>query len=287
MRIISSVCEMAAAALQHKREGVTTALVPTMGFFHAGHIALMKKAKTISEQVVVSLFVNPTQFGPQEDLSKYPRDLQRDTRMAEEAGVDILFTPSAEELYAKDFSTWVNVEGLSEHLCGQSRPGHFRGVATVVAKLFGIVQPDKAVFGQKDFQQLAIIRRMVRDLNMPVEIVAHETVRESDGLAMSSRNTYLSKEERREAVCLYEALCAARAALTQKDISLIDLKKAVLTPISTRTLARVDYVFIGDPSTLQPYDEQGFQRAKEVLVALAVWIGKTRLIDNMHIIKGH
>jgi len=230
MRIISSVCEMAAAALQHKRQGVTTALVPTMGFFHAGHIALMKKAKTISEQVVVSLFVNPTQFGPQEDLSKYPRDLQRDTRMAEEAGVDILFTPSAEELYAKDFSTWVNVEGLSEHLCGQSRPGHFRGVATVVAKLFGIVQPDKAVFGQKDFQQLAIIRRMVRDLNMPVEIVAHETVREPDGLAMSSRNTYLSKEERREAVCLYEALCAARAALTQKDISLIDLKKSCFDP---------------------------------------------------------
>jgi pantoate--beta-alanine ligase len=272
---------MRAQVLQYKRDGLTIGFVPTMGYFHAGHIALMELARQLTDRVVVSLFVNPTQFGPNEDLSRYPRDMERDTRMAKEAGVDIFFTPDANELYSKAFSTWVNVEGLSEHLCGRSRPGHFRGVATIVAKLFGIVQPDKAVFGQKDFQQLAIIRRMVQDLNMPVEIVAHETVREPDGLAMSSRNTYLSQGERASALCLYQALCKAETALKTEKIGLETLKNAIEGVISAKPFTRIDYIFIGDPNSLQPYDEDGFQKAKEVLVALAVWVGKTRLIDNM------
>jgi pantoate--beta-alanine ligase len=281
MRVIPSIPEMRAQVLQYKRDGLTIGFVPTMGYFHAGHIALMELARQLTDRVVVSLFVNPTQFGPNEDLSRYPRDMERDTRMAKEAGVDIFFTPDANELYSKAFSTWVNVEGLSEHLCGRSRPGHFRGVATIVAKLFGIVQPDKAVFGQKDFQQLAIIRRMVQDLNMPVEIVAHETVREPDGLAMSSRNTYLSQEERASALCLYQALCKAETALKTEKIGLETLKNAIEGVISAKPFTRIDYIFIGDPNSLQPYDEDGFQKAKEVLVALAVWVGKTRLIDNM------
>lgn len=281
MRVIPSIPEMRAQVLQYKRDGLTIGFVPTMGYFHAGHIALMELARQLTDRVVVSLFVNPTQFGPNEDLSRYPRDMERDTRMAKEAGVDIFFTPDANELYSKAFSTWVNVEGLSEHLCGRSRPGHFRGVATIVAKLFGIVQPDKAVFGQKDFQQLAIIRRMVQDLNMPVEIVAHETVREPDGLAMSSRNTYLSQGERASALCLYQALCKAETALKTEKIGLETLKNAIEGVISAKPFTRIDYIFIGDPNSLQPYDEDGFQKAKEVLVALAVWVGKTRLIDNM------
>jgi pantoate--beta-alanine ligase len=281
MRVIPSIPEMRAQVLQYKRDGLTIGFVPTMGYFHAGHIALMELARQLTDRVVVSLFVNPTQFGPNEDLSRYPRDMERDTRMAKEAGVDIFFTPDANELYSKAFSTWVNVEGLSEHLCGRSRPGHFRGVATIVAKLFGIVQPDKAVFGQKDFQQLAIIRRMVQDLNMPVEIVAHETVREPDGLAMSSRNTYLSQEERASALCLYQALCKAETALKTEKIGLETLKNAIEGVISAKPFTRIDYIFIGDPNSLQPYDEDGFQKAKEVLAALAVWVGKTRLIDNM------
>lgn len=281
MRVIHSISEMREQVMEYKRNGLTIGFVPTMGYFHAGHIALMKQARQLTNRLVVSLFVNPTQFGPNEDLSRYPRNLKRDTEMAEEAGVDILFTPDANELYARDFSTWVHVEGLSEHLCGKSRPGHFRGVATIVAKLFGIVQPDKAVFGQKDFQQLAIIRRMVRDLNMPLEVVAHETVRELDGLAMSSRNAYLSQEERVLATCLYQALCAAKNALKNPHISLSDLQTAVLNAIPAHPLVKIDYIFTGDPHSLQPYDEDGFQKAKEVLTALAVYIGKTRLIDNM------
>lgn len=281
MKIISSVSEMRTQILQHKSEGLTIGFVPTMGYFHAGHIALMKRTKEITDRVVVSLFVNPTQFGPNEDLSRYPRNMERDTRMAEEAGVDILFTPDANELYSKDFCTWICVEGISEHLCGKSRPGHFRGVATIVAKLFGIVQPDKAIFGQKDFQQLAIIKRMVKDLNIPVEIIAHETVREPDGLAMSSRNTYLSQEERILATCLYQALCAAKNALKSQTINLSDLQTTLLSAIPAHPLVKIDYIFIGDPYSLQPYDENKFQKAKEVLTALAVWVGKTRLIDNM------
>lgn len=281
MRVISSISELRGTITQYKKEGKTIGFVPTMGFFHEGHVALMKRARELADVVVVSLFVNPTQFGPNEDLSRYPRNLKRDTSIAEDAGVDILFTPDAEELYPKDFSTWVTVEGLSQHLCGKSRPGHFRGVATIVAKLFGIVQPDKAIFGQKDFQQLAIIRRMVRDLNIPVEIIAHETVREPDGLAMSSRNTYLSKEERASAVCLYNALCAAKEKINGPHPSLEEINGTILNIINANPLAKLDYLFIGDPNSLQPYDENGFLRANEVLVALAVWIGATRLIDNM------
>lgn len=281
MRIISSISEMRTQVLQYKRDGLTIGFVPTMGYFHAGHIALMKRAKDITDRVVVSLFINPTQFGPNEDLSIYPRNMERDTQMAEETGVDILFTPNANEMYPKDFCTWVNVEGLSEYLCGKSRPGHFRGVATIVAKLFAIVQPDKAVFGQKDFQQLAIIKRMVRDLNMPVEIIAHETVREPDGLAMSSRNTYLSQNERILATCLYHALNVAKNTLKNPNTTLASLQTAILNAIPADPLIKIDYVFIGDSHSLQPYSEEEFQKTKEVLVAIAVWVGKTRLIDNM------
>ncbi len=285
MRVISSVSEMRGQGLQYKREGLTIGFVPTMGYFHEGHIALMKRAKDITDRVVVSLFVNPTQFGPNEDLSRYPRNMERDIQMAANAGVDILFTPDASELYSQDFCTWIHVEGISEHLCGRSRPGHFRGVATIVAKLFGIVQPDKAIFGQKDFQQLAIIKRMVRDLNMPVEIIAHETIREPDGLAMSSRNTYLSQEERVLALCLYQALCAAKNALKNQAINLSALQTTILSAIPANPIVKIDYVFIGDPHSLQPYNEDEFQKAKEVLAALAVWVGKTRLIDNMYFKK--
>ncbi|MEZ0329598.1 MAG: pantoate--beta-alanine ligase [Dissulfuribacterales bacterium] len=281
MKVICSIQEIRDECMQYKKAGLTIGFVPTMGYFHAGHTALMKRARQLTDRVVVSLFVNPTQFSPNEDLSRYPRNIERDTKIAEEANVDILFTPDAKELYPKDFSTWVHVEGISEHLCGKSRPGHFRGVATIVAKLFGIVQPDKAVFGQKDFQQLAIIRRMVRDLNMPVEIVSHETVREPDGLAMSSRNIYLSQEERSLATCLYHALCITGNALKRQETTLSSLQTAIVSAISVSPLVRIDYIFIGDPHSLQPYDEDGFQKAKEVLAALAVWVGKTRLIDNL------
>ncbi len=259
-----------------RAKGLKIGFVPTMGYFHQGHLALMKRAGEIADRVVVSIFVNPTQFGPNEDLDRYPRAIERDLKLAAEAGVDLVFMPEPEELYPPGFQTWVSVEGLSKGLCGASRPGHFRGVATVVAKLFNIVQPDLALFGEKDYQQLQVIRRMVKDLDFPVEIVAHPTVREADGLAMSSRNSYLDPSQRKSALCLKKALDLAEDLVRGGEDRSDRVTGAMKELISAYPETRIDYIFIGDPDSLEPVDEI----SGRVFVALAVFVGDTRLIDN-------
>jgi len=250
--------------------------VPTMGCFHEGHLSLMRRAREENGFVVVSLFVNPTQFGPSEDFREYPRDLDCDARLAEEVGVDLIFNPSVEEMYPEGYQTCVEVGKLSEGLCGASRPGHFRGVATVVLKLFNIVRPDRAYFGRKDYQQLKVIERMVRDLNLPVEIVGMPIVREPDGLAMSSRNAYLSPEEREAALALSKSLSYAQGLLGKGIVSGEELRRRVEEFIQRETLARIDYVAVVDPETLDRLAEV----KDEAVLALAVRIGGTRLIDN-------
>ncbi len=277
MNIVKTVEEMASLRRRWGREGITVGLVPTMGFFHQGHLALMEKARELADRVVVSLFVNPTQFGPNEDYEKYPRDLERDKALAQEAGVHCIFCPEAAEMYPKGHKTYVDVEEITAKLCGASRPGHFRGVATVVSKLFNIVQPDLAVFGEKDFQQLQVIRQMVRDLNFPVKIVGHPIVREADGLAMSSRNTYLSPEERVSATSLFKALNLAQEMISRGVSSTEEIKGAMRSLILDHPHTKIDYIFAGDPETLQEREEIG----PGSLIALAVWVGKTRLIDNI------
>ena len=262
--------------LKWKREGLSVALVPTMGFFHEGHLSLMRAARSKADHVVVSLFVNPAQFGPNEDLNHYPRSLEQDTKLAEEEGVSCLFCPDAKDIYPSGFQTWVRVEGLSQGLCGASRPEHFRGVATIVAKLLIIVQPDMAIFGQKDFQQLQVIRRMVRDLNIPVNIIAHPIVREPDGLAMSSRNTYLDAQERESALSLVQGLRLAEKMVARGNRSGPEVIQAIKNHIQSFSNTKIDYVFLGDPESLKPCREI----VGETLLALAVWVGKTRLIDN-------
>jgi pantoate--beta-alanine ligase len=252
-------------------------LVPTMGALHAGHVSLMRKARKLAGEegrVVVSIFVNPTQFGPGEDFSRYPRTFARDCRLCEEAGVDIVFHPGAEDIYPEGFSTYVDEERVSLGLCGKSRPGHFRGVCTVVLKLFNIIAPDAAVFGEKDYQQVAVIRRMVRDLNVPVRIVAAPTVREADGLALSSRNAYLSPEERLEAPVIRRALLLARDAPRARPA---DIERLVRRAIKKAPLARIDYIEVLDARTL----EKPGQATRELVIACAVWFGRTRLIDNI------
>ena len=262
--------------LKWKREGLSVALVPTMGFFHEGHLSLMRAAGSNADHVVVSLFVNPAQFGPNEDLNHYPRDLERDAKLAEDKGVSCLFCPDAEDIYPPGFQTWIRVEGLSQGLCGASRPEHFRGVATIVAKLLIIVQPDTAIFGQKDFQQLQVIRRMVRDLNIPVNIIAHPIVREPDGLAMSSRNTYLDAQERESALSLVQGLRLAEKMVAHGNRSGPEVIQAIKNHIQSFSNTKIDYVFLGDPESLKPCREI----VGETLLALAVWVGKIRLIDN-------
>lgn len=251
--------------------------VPTMGYLHDGHLALVKQARKENSAIVVSIFVNPAQFDPAEDLKTYPRDLSRDLKLLEQEKTDIVFIPSDEEMYPSLFSTWVDVEKLTECLEGASRQGHFRGVATVVAKLFNIIQPSKAYFGQKDAQQAIVIRRMVADLNMNLEIVIASTIRESDGLAMSSRNTYLNTEERQAATILFGALSLARRLwqFGEKDAGKIRYEMKSL--IEKEPLARLDYVSIADVDTLEEMDTID----RPALVSLAVRIGKTRLIDNI------
>ena len=251
--------------------------VPTMGYLHDGHLALVKQARMENSAVVVSIFINPAQFGPAEDLKTYPRDLSRDLKLLEQEKTDIVFLPSDEEMYPYQFSTWVDVEKLTECLEGASRPGHFRGVATVVAKLFNIIQPAKAYFGQKDAQQAIVIRRMVADLNMSLEIVIASTIRESDGLAMSSRNTYLNTEERQAATILFGALSLARRLwqFGEKDAGKIRYEMKSL--IEKEPLARLDYISIAGADTLEEMDTID----RPALVSLAVRIGKTRLIDNI------
>jgi pantoate--beta-alanine ligase len=286
MQIVSSIAAMQRLAKKWRRAGQDISLVPTMGYLHEGHLSLVREArKRVGKggRVVVSIYVNPTQFAPTEDFSKYPRDLKRDLKMLREAGVDVVFTPEDKEMYpfrssvSAGFSTYVIEENLSQRMEGVSRPTHFRGVTTVVAKLFNIVQPDMAVFGQKDFQQAAIIRRMVRDLNFPLKVIVAPTVREKDGLAMSSRNKYLEGDLRRQATVLRRAIDAARTALKKaKKIPAAKLKADLAKLIASEPDARLDYVEFFDPETLVPVAEI----SSGVQIALAVFAGKTRLIDN-------
>jgi len=254
----------------------TFGLVPTMGALHDGHLSLIPRALAECDHVGVSIFVNPTQFGPNEDFERYPRDLARDLKLLEPLGVDVVWTPTPESLYPAGFQTWVTVEETSRPLEGEHRPGHFRGVATVVAKLFNAVGPDRAYFGQKDAQQVAVIKRMVRDLNFPVEIVVCPTKRESDGLAMSSRNVYLNQAERQCATVLFRALSAAKKIYDQGERNGVRLREAMLMTIAHEPLARVEYVSAADPDSLGELDKV----EDRVLLSLAVRIGRTRLIDN-------
>ncbi len=258
-------------------------LVPTMGYLHAGHISLVQAARRDCASVVVSIFVNPTQFGPQEDLSRYPRDLPRDLALLEKAGVDLVWLPTPEIMYPPGYQTWVSVDDVTRPLEGAMRPGHFRGVATVVAKLFNVVQPDRAYFGQKDAQQAAVITRMVRDLNFPLEIVVCPTVREADGLAMSSRNTYLDPAERQAALVLHRALSAARAAYEQGERDGGRLRQVMQHTLAGEPLAQPQYVSCADADTLQELDGP----VKQALFSMAVYIGKTRLIDNFIVRDGN
>ena len=277
MQIIKSIEELRPIIRGWRREGLRVGLVPTMGYLHDGHKSLIVKAVSENDRVVVSDFVNPTQFGVGEDLASYPRDIERDAAICEEAGADLIFHPEPEEMYFADNCTFVDMDKLTKGLCGKTRPTHFRGVCTVVSKLFHIVTPDKAYFGQKDAQQLAVIRRMVRDLNFDIEIVGCPIVREADGLAMSSRNTYLSKEERIAALILHKSLMLGKGMAEQGERDAAKIKAAMTRNIETEPLARVDYVEIVNPDTLEELEKiEG-----EALMATAVYIGKTRLIDNV------
>ena len=255
----------------------TWGLVPTMGFLHAGHISLVERARGENTRVGASVFVNPTQFGPGEDLAAYPRDLERDLGLLEQAGADLVWVPSAEEVYPSDYRTFVVVEGVTMPLEGAARPGHFRGVATVVAKLLNVFLPDRAYFGQKDAQQVVVIRQMVRDLNFPIELVVCPTVREADGLAMSSRNVYLTPEQRAAATVLYRALSAARDVWTSGERDGEQLRQAMRRVLEAEPLARTEYISAADPRTLE---ELG-PASRGVLLSMAVRIGKARLIDNL------
>lgn len=259
-----------------KREGLTVGFVPTMGYLHEGHKSLMEAARANNDKVVVSVFVNPMQFGPNEDLESYPRDFEKDSALCESVGVDLIFHPEPEEMYADGFCSYVDMNGLTTELCGKSRPIHFRGVQTVVLKLFNIVKPDTAYFGQKDAQQLAVIRRMVKDLNVDTEIVGCPIVREADGLAKSSRNTYLNPDERKAALILSRSLKLGRELIENGETDSKAVIKAITDSINTEPLAKIDYVDVVDFDTITPVDKIG----KSVLVATAVYIGKTRLIDN-------
>lgn len=259
-----------------KREGLTVGFVPTMGYLHEGHKSLMEAARANNDRVVVSVFVNPMQFGPNEDLESYPRDFEKDSALCESVGVDLIFHPEPEEMYADGFCSYVDMNGLTTELCGKSRPIHFRGVQTVVLKLFNIVKPDRAYFGQKDAQQLAVIKRMAKDLNVDTEIVGCPIVREADGLAKSSRNTYLNPDERKAALILSRSLKLGRELIENGETDSKAVIKAITDSINTEQLAKIDYVDVVDFDTITPVDKIG----KSVLVAIAVYIGKTRLIDN-------
>ncbi len=275
MKIVSTIEEVRAQVREWKKEGKTVGFVPTMGYLHEGHASLMDAAGE-NDKVVVSIFVNPMQFGPNEDLASYPRDLEHDAKVCEAHGVDLIFHPTPEEMYGDNFYSYVDMNVLTEELCGLSRPVHFRGVCTVVAKLFNIVTPDKAYFGQKDAQQLAVIKRMVKDLNMPLTIVGCPIIREEDGLAKSSRNTYLSPEERKAALVLSRSIFLGKKMVEQGEKDCRKIKEAMTAEIEKEPLAKIDYVKIVDLSTMQQVEtiEHG------VLAAIAVYIGKTRLIDN-------
>jgi pantoate--beta-alanine ligase len=280
MEIITRRKRMASVTRKARREqDCTIGLVPTMGALHEGHLSLVREARRLCDLVVVSIFVNPTQFGPAEDFTRYPRDLTRDTALLTECNVDYIFAPAVEEIYPPGFTTYVNVEGVSERLEGASRPGHFRGVATVVTKLLNIARPDFAFFGQKDAQQTVVIRRLAADLALDTEIVVRPTLRDPDGLAMSSRNAYLTVEERAAAPVIYRALQKAETLYGQGERNAATLIETVGGMILREPLARLDYVAVTDAETLEPLDALDEERA--ALVSLAAHFGKTRLIDNV------
>ena len=281
MEIIRDIAEMQNRALDAKRRGLSIGFVPTMGYLHEGHLSLVRIARRRCDLLVLSIFVNPTQFGPSEDLDAYPRDFQRDETLCNAEGVDIIFYPEAKAMYPKGFSTEVKVKRLGELLCGKARPTHFAGVTTVVSKLFNIVMPDVAVFGKKDYQQQVIIKRMVADLNLPIEIVAGETSRERDGLAMSSRNRYLTPREREVAPALRDALLYAKKKIESGDaIDSARLKIEMAERIERAGPFDIDYIEIVDPKDLSPVEEPS---GKAVVIALAARLGKARLIDNIEV----
>ena len=277
MKIIATVEEMGRAVREERRRGRSIGLVPTMGFLHEGHLSLVRLSRTQADVTVVSLFVNPTQFGPKEDLNTYPRDFERDAAMLRAEGADYLFAPAAEDMYASEHRTFVEVRDLQDKLCGRSRPGHFRGVCTIVLKLFNLVQPDCSVFGQKDAQQALILKRMIADLNVPVRMIVGPIVREADGLALSSRNTYLNPEERRAARILSLSLAEARTLIEAGERDAGRVLVRMRTLIEAEPTARIDYVEAVGPENLEPVSVL----KNGTLIALAVWIGRTRLIDNL------
>jgi len=279
MRVIENIKDLKAIVRSQKQSGKTIGFVPTMGYLHEGHISLAKKSVSENDFTIMSIFVNPTQFGPKEDFSEYPRNMEKDTVMAENAGVDVVFSPTEKEMYPYGYNTYVNVEQITDTLCGESRPGHFKGVATVVTKLFNIVEPDKAYFGQKDAQQAVVIKRMVRDLNMSVEIITCPIIREQDGLAMSSRNTYLNEEERKAALILSKSLLDAERLVKSGEKNSSKIIKHIKDMISAEKLANVEYIKIVDQEDLRDVNEID----KKALIALAVRFGSTRLIDNIEV----
>jgi pantoate--beta-alanine ligase len=282
MKVIQSIEQMRATSRKVRRRSQRIGLVPTMGYFHEGHLSLMRTARAECDSVVASIYVNPTQFGVLEDLERYPRDIPRDIALAETAGVDIVFAPADDEMYPNGFATSVRSPVLSANLCGWSRPGHFEGVATVVAKLFNIVSPDAAYFGLKDYQQTVVICRMVTDLNFPVRIVTCPTVRESDGLAMSSRNAHLSPEERMQAPRLYRALQDAENAYRSGETDAANLRLRIRSLLEEPPTFKTDYVEVVHPDSLLPLKSIGDEGA---VIAVAVFLGRTRLIDNI-VLKG-
>ena len=277
MEIITTIEGMRQSVRNEKRRGRTIGLVPTMGFLHEGHLSLVRISRAEADVTVVSLFVNPIQFGPKEDLKTYPRDFERDAAMLRAEGADYLFAPTDEDMYPREHRTFVEVRDLQDRLCGRTRPGHFRGVCTVVLKLFDLVEPDCAVFGQKDAQQALILKRMVADLNVPVRMIIAPIIREPDGLAMSSRNTYLNPEERRAALVLSRSLAEARAMIDGGERDAVRIISRMRVLIEAEPAARIDYVEAVDPDELTPV--AGLRDG--TLIALAVFIGRTRLIDNL------
>jgi pantoate--beta-alanine ligase len=282
MILLGTVAEMHGVAERLRREGKRVAVVPTMGALHEGHLTLIRKAKELADAVIVTLFVNPTQFGKGEDFERYPRNTERDRELAALAGADVLFAPVAQTMYPDGYHTFVSVETITDVLEGAVRPGHFRGVATIVAKLLNCTKPHVAVFGQKDAQQAAVIRRLVADLDFDVEVVVVPTVRESDGLAMSSRNSYLSPADRAEASVLFRALGRAERAILEGERDPVTIRRAMEVMIRTESSAAIDYLSIADAVTLQ--EQTILHSGKEILISLAARFGSTRLIDNMQVV---
>ena len=276
MKIIRTIDELRKQVKQWRREGLSVGLVPTMGYLHEGHASLIYRSYKENDRTVVSDFVNPTQFAPNEDFESYPRDIEHDAQVVGDNGGDVIFNPEPDEMYTDGFCSFVDMTGLTEELCGLSRPTHFRGVCTVVTKLFNIVKPDRAYFGKKDAQQLAVIKRFVKDLNIDVEVIGCPIVREADGLARSSRNTYLSKEERQSALIIPEALETGKILIQSGETDTHKIVRAIADRIETEPVAKIDYVKIVDAETMQQIEKLD----RPALCAVAVYIGKTRLIDN-------